>query len=195
MNETQKRPNRYDQGINIVKPEPKAEILPAVRPLTPEEAEALQMPIPTLPQQQPITIPGQRERDSKHIRHTDDPILNAKASKLYGREIGIWGSVGITGLLFMAWLNYGGDTALYIGFEILGVSGAMLLALVVNRHQGLKYSAPGIAHAEIKADVKTARIHADVEIERIRSQERVATHAIDKHTELLAKRLGVSDHE
>lgn len=194
MNETQKRPNRYDQGVNIVKPEPQAEIMPAVRPLTPAEAEALQMQFPTLPQQA-IAIPGQRERDSKHIRHTDDPLLNAKASKLYGREIGIWGSVGITGLLFMAWLNYGGDAATYIGFEILGVSGAMLLALVVNRHQGLKYSAPGIAHAEIKADVKLGRIHAEVEIERIRSQERVATHAIDKHTELLAKRLGVSDDE
>ncbi len=194
MNETQKRPNRYDQGANIVKPEPKAEILPAVRPLTPEESQALQMPIPTLPQQ-PLAIPGQRERDSKHIRHTDDPLTNAKASKLYGREIGIWGSVGISGLLLLAWLNYGGDSALYIGFEILGVSGAMLLALVVNRHQGLKYSAPGIAHAEIKADVKTAKIHAEVEIERIRSQERVATHAIDKHTELLAKRLGVSNDE
>lgn len=135
MNETQKRPNRYDQGVNIVKPEPQAEIMPAVRPLTPAEAEALQMQFPTLPQQA-IAIPGQRERDSKHIRHTDDPLLNAKASKLYGREIGIWGSVGITGLLFMAWLNYGGDAATYIGFEILGVSGAMLLALVVNRHQG-----------------------------------------------------------
>lgn len=194
MNETQKRPNRYDQGINMVQAAPKAEILPAVRPLTPEEAEALQMQIPTLPQQ-PIAIPGQRERDSKHIRYTEDPITTAKASKLYGQEIGIWGSVGITGLLFLAWLNYGGDTVTYIGFEILGVSGAMLIALVVNRHQGLKYSAPGIAHAEIKADVKTARIHAEVEIERIRSQERVATHAIDKHTELLAKRLGVNDHE
>lgn len=194
MNETQKRPNRYDQGLNMVQPESKAEILPAVRPLTPEESEALQMQIPTLAQQ-PLVIPGQRERDSKHIRHTDDPILNAKASKLYGREIGIWGSVGITGLLFLTWLNYGGDTVTYIGFEILGVSGAMLLALVVNRHQGLKYSAPGIAHAEIKADVKLGRIHAEVEIERIHSQERVATHAIDKHTELLAKRLGVNDRE
>lgn len=191
---TTKRPNRYDQGLNMVQPEPKAEIMPAVRPLTPEESQALQMPIPTLPQQ-PIAIPGQRERDSKHIRHTDDPLTNAKAARFYGREIGIWGSAGITGLLLLGWLTYGGDASLYIGFEILGVSGAMLLALVVNRHQGLKYSAPGIAHAEIKADVKLGRIHAEVEIERIRSQERVATHAIDKHTELLAKRLGVSDHE
>jgi hypothetical protein len=52
---------------------------------------------------------------------------------------------------------------------------ACLGALAVNRWQGLHYSPSGIAHHEID------------------SRERVALHAIDRHAEIIERRLGLAD--
>ena len=182
MNDT-KRPNRYDTQQNIVRPIT-GEILPPVRLSDPHELPAY------MTQGQPIQLdaPAPALSHTGHIRHQDDALTNARASLLYSRAIGAVAALGVTGLLFLAWLTYGGDVAVYFGLEVLGVSGVALVALVVNRGQGLHHSASGIAHHELKTQEKLARRHAQTQEYLIDSQERVATYAIDKHVELVKTR-------
>jgi len=123
-----------------------------------------------------------------HIRQNDDALTNARASLLYSKAIGAVAALGVTGILFLAWLTYGGDLGIYFGLEILGVSGVALVALVVNRAQGLHYSASGIAHSELRTQERIARRHAQTQEYAIDSAERIAMHAIDKHSELIERR-------
>lgn len=183
MNE-QKRPNRYDSMQNMVTPGQRYEVLP---PAKLSEPGAL----PELPNAvQPIYIeaPTLQSAHSGHIRHQDDAITNAKASLLYSKAIIFVVSIGITAIMFLAYLNYGGDIEIYAGVELLALSGAGLLALLYNRHQGLHHSASGIAHHELKTQEKLARRHAQTQEYAIDSAERIALHAIDKHTELIERR-------
>ncbi len=177
-----KRPNRYDTRQNMVIPDPKMEILPPARlsdpvAMPPAPAQPIQLDAPVMP-----------SYHTGHMRQTDDAITNARASLLYSKAIGAVASIGITGVLFLAWLNYGGDLGIYFGLEVIGVAGVALVALVVNRSQGLHHSASGIAHHELRTQEKIANRHAQVQEYQIDSQERLAMYAIDKHAELIEKR-------
>ena len=180
----QKRPNLYDSKQNMVMPEPRMEILPPVRLSDPHELPA------HLAQAAPIQLdaPAPALSHTGHIRQNDDALTNARASLLYSRAIGAVAALGVTGILFLAWLTYGGDLGIYFGLEILGVSGVALVALVVNRAQGLHHSASGIAHHELRTQEKLAARHAAVQEYAIDSNERVAMHAIDRHVELVKAR-------
>ena len=159
------------------------EVLPPVRLSDP-------VAMPPAPQAAPIHLdaPVMALSHTGHIRHQDDAITNAKASLLYSKAIGTVAALGVTGILFLAWLTYGGDVAVYFGLEILGVSGVALVALVVNRGQGLHHSASGIAHHELKVQEKLAARHAQTQEYEIDSRERVALYAIDRHVELVKTR-------
>lgn len=182
MNDT-KRPNRYDTQQNIVRPIV-GEVLPPVRLSDPHEMPA------HLAQAAPIQLgaPAPALSHTGHIRQNDDALTNARASLLYSKAIGAVAALGVTGILFLAWLTYGGDLGIYFGLEILGVSGVALVALVVNRAQGLHYSASGIAHSELRTQERIARRHAQTQEYAIDSAERIAMHAIDKHSELIERR-------
>lgn len=179
----QKRPNRYDSQQNMVKPEPRAEILP---PAKLSEPATLELPSAT----QPIYLeaPALQGTHTGHIRHQDDAITNAKASLLYSKAIIFVVSLGITAILFLVYLDQGGDLGIYFGVELLALSGAALLALLYNRHQGLHHSASGIAHHELRTQEKIARRHAEVQEYEIDSRERIAMAMIETHAELIEKR-------
>ena len=169
----------------MVTPEPRMEILPPVRLSDPHE-----MPPAYLTQGQPIHLdaPVMAASHTGHLRQTDDAITNAKASLLYSRAIILVVSIGITAILFLVYLDRGGDLGIYFGVELLALSGAALVALLYNRHQGLHHSASGIAHHELKAQEKLAARHAQVQEYQIDSAERVAMYAIDRHVELVKTR-------
>lgn len=117
----------------------------------------------------PTALPAVQSADLPGLR-ADDAIKTAQASLLYSKTIMAVIAGGLFGLLFLAWLRWGGDIATYAGLYILLLAGGGLLALVVNRNQGLHHSSTGIAHHQID------------------SAERVAMYAIDKHAELMEKR-------
>lgn len=179
-----RRPNRYDTQQNMVLPEAKMEILPPVKLSDPHDLPAHMV------NGQPIQLdaPVMPSYHTGHMRQTDDAITNAKASLLYSKAIILVVSIGVTAIMFLAWLNYGGDLALYFGVELLALSGAALVALLYNRHQGLYHSASGIAHHELRTQEKIADRHAQVQEYQIDSAERLAMYAIDKHAELIEKR-------
>lgn len=178
-----KRPNRYDTQQNIVRPIV-GEVLPPVRLSDPHEMPA------HLAQAAPIQLgaPVMAASHTGHLRQTDDAITNAKASLLYSKAIIFVVSIGITAILFLAYMNYGGDLSLYFGVELLALSGAALVALVYNRGQGLHHSASGIAHHELKTQERIADRHAQTQEYAIDSQERIALHAIDRHAQLVERR-------
>ena len=182
MNDT-KRPNRYDTQQNIVRPIV-GEVLPPVRLSDPHEMPA------HLAQAAPIELdaPVMAASHTGHLRQTDDAITNAKASLLYSKAIIFVVSIGITAILFLAYMNYGGDLSLYFGVELLALSGAALVALVYNRGQGLHHSASGIAHRELRTQERIARRHAQTQEYLIDSHERIALHAIDRHAQLVERR-------
>ena len=172
------------KGGELVRPIT-GEILPPVRLSNP-----VTMPPAYMTHGQPIQLgaPAPALSHTGHIRQNDDALTNAKASLLYSKAIGAVAALGVTGILFLAWLTYGGDIGIYFGLEILGVSGVALVALVVNRAQGLHHSASGIAHHELKAQERIADRHAQVQEYAIDSAERVALHAIDRHAQLIETR-------
>ena len=160
------------------------EVLPPVRLSDPHEMPA------HLAQAAPIQLaaPAPALSHTGHIRHTDDAITNARASLLYSKAIIFVVSIGITAILFLVYLDRGGDLGVYFGIELLALSGAALVALLYNRGQGLHHSASGIAHHELRTQEKIARRHAQTQEYLIDSQERVAMYAIDKHVELVQTR-------
>ena len=159
------------------------EVLPPVR---------LSDPVAMLPAPQAAPIhldaPAPALSHTGHIWHQDDAITNARASLLYSRAIILITSIGITAILFLVYLNQGGDLGIYFGVELLALSGAALVALLYNRGQGLHHSASGIAHSELRAQERIARRHAQIQEYEIDSRERVATYAIDRHVELVKTR-------
>lgn len=171
------------RGGELVRPIT-GEILPPVRLSDPHEMPAHML------NGQPIqlTPPAPALSHTGHIRHQDDAITNAKASLLYSKALILVTSIGITAILFLVYLNQGGDLGVYFGIELLALSGAALVALVVNRAQGLNHSASGIAHHELRTQEKIARRHAQTQEYEIDSRERIATYAIDRHVELVKTR-------
>jgi hypothetical protein len=116
-------------------------------------------------------------RQISHIVRTDDTaITQAWASLLYSLAFAFAAAIITAGIVLMSWLILGGSGKWY-GLAWLVIWGiCVLVALVMNRGQGLHFSSAGIAHAEIK------------------SRETVAIHAINKHVELLEKKWNVHEH-
>lgn len=115
-----------------------------------------------------------------HVRQEDDAITQARASLLISQTYMQIAGVITAGLVLTIWWFRGGDFGPYFfgGLILWGVS--VLIALHVNRGQGLRYSGAGIALAE-----------QEVRIYEIGSRERVAMRAIDAHLELLRHNSGV----
>ncbi|CAN5771789.1 hypothetical protein BH10CHL1_BH10CHL1_24320 [soil metagenome] len=118
-----------------------------------------------------------------HVRQDDDAITHAQASLLVSSSYMKTAGVITAGLMLTIWWWRGGDLGPYFfaGLVVWGIS--VLLALYINRGQGLRYSGAGIALGE-----------QEVRKFEIASRERIATHAIDAHVALM-KYNGGQDRE
>lgn len=179
-----------------------AAITPRVRPMSEAESQAIQAvtQLPPMPQAQVISVPGrQPAAHTSHARHNDDPITNAQASLLYSVAYGVAAALVIFALLLLAVFRFGVaiDFLDGLGIEICVTGLVTIIAMAINRQQGLNHSAPGIERLQLREESKQHDRTMDVEEERIASQERIAMHAIDTHARLLEKRwqLGVNDRE
>lgn len=204
MNNKVSYEEQIEQGLvrrrsNFIEPEPQQAI---VRPMSEAESQALQAvtQLPMMPQAPVISVPSkQAPAHTSHARHNDDPITNAQTSLLYSVAYGVAAALVVFALLLLATFRYGVaiDFLDGLGIEICVTGLVTIIAMAINRQQGLNHSAPGIERRQIKADETMHSRTMDVEEERIASQERIAMHAIDTHARLLEKRwqLEVSDRE
>ena len=103
-----------------------------------------------------------------HLAKSDDTALtNVLASLFYSLAYSIAGACISGGLLLLAYFVLGGDEGIYALLFLILWGGCFLAALAYNRWQGLWFSPAGLEHHEIE------------------SRERIATHAIDQHIELI----------
>lgn len=113
------------------------------------------------------------ERQMTHIVKSDDTaVTQAQASLVYSAVYAFASALITGGMILLSWSKYGrtdnrGDYAL-LWLLLWGL--CVLIALIVNRAQGLHYSASGIAHHELD------------------SREAIAKYAIDKHVGLIEQR-------
>lgn len=115
-------------------------------------------------------------RQQTHHAHSDDSAMTlALASLVYSAAYGLALLLITGGLLLAGWLFLGGDGGRWLTAWLVVWGLACLGALIYNRWQGLHFSPAGIAHAEID------------------SRERIALHAIDRHADIIEKRLGLAD--
>lgn len=107
---------------------------------------------------------------SHFVRSDDNAVSQAQGSLLYSLAYSLAAAMITGGIILMAWIVRGGAGSDYaIAFLVVwGI--CVLVALAVNRKQGLHHSATGIAHHEIE------------------SRERMGMYAIDKHVELIRER-------
>jgi hypothetical protein len=111
------------------------------------------------------------------VRSDDTAVTQAYASLIYSAAYGFAAALITAGMVLILWIKYGvagegGDYAL-LWLLLWGIS--ILVALIINRLQGLKYSSSGIARHEID------------------SRERIAMYIVDKHIELIEKRWHVEN--
>jgi hypothetical protein len=112
---------------------------------------------------------------SHFVRSDDDAVSQAKGSLLYSLAYALAAAMITGGIVLMAWILRGGDGSNY-GIAFLVIWGVcVLVALAVNRKQGLRHSSAGIA------------------LEEIASRERMGMYAIDKHVELIEKRWALDE--
>ena len=162
--------------------------VPARQTQEPIRLSADGSPMPIV-QAQPVNLPGlPQSTRSGHVRHVEDPISLHKAILLMGHTIGFWVTLAISALLFYGYMDdrFEGRTFLVAEVGVLAIS--MIVGLLWNQRTGLHHSATGIAHHEIKATREMNRDNNDLEKHRIDKQAEVATHAIDKHVEMLEKK-------
>jgi hypothetical protein len=115
-------------------------------------------------------------RQQTHHAHSDDTALtNAFASLFYSLAYAVAFALITGGLLLAGWMFVGGEGQAWLLAWLVVWGICSLAALAYNRWQGLWFSPPGIAHHEID------------------SRERVAMHAIDRHADIIEKRLGLAD--
>lgn len=156
-----------------------------VRVMTPHESAAFG----TITQVQPAQASQRREfvqldnTHSGHVRHDDNPVINAQASLLY--------SAAYIAVFFMALLAMliitdlaDGDGLAFFGILIGGTSIFALGILAVNRAQGLKHSATGIAHAEVKTRVQMNDRNAQVDEYQIDADKEVKLAEVAGRVEL-----------
>jgi hypothetical protein len=122
-----------------------------------------------------VTAAGEMmtHRQMTHIVRSDDTALTqAQASLVYSAAYAFAAALITGGIVLIAWLKYGinGDGDNYVVLWLLLWGLSVLIALIINRAQGLHHSSTGIAHHEIE------------------SRERLAMYAIDRHVELIEKR-------
>lgn len=122
-----------------------------------------------------VTAAGEmmiHRQPSPIIRSDDTALMQAQASLVYSAAYAFAAALITGGIVLIAWLMYGtdSDSGHYIVLWLLLWGLAVLIALIVNRAQGLWHSPSGIAHHEIE------------------SRERLAMYAIDRHIELIEKR-------
>ncbi|GIV77451.1 MAG: hypothetical protein KatS3mg050_1845 [Litorilinea sp.] len=108
-----------------------------------------------------------------HARQEDDALTQAKATLLVALAYIVAFAMITAGLMLIVWMFRGlGDSFAgyaYAGLLLWGV--LALLALAINRRQGLRHSPPGIALREIEM------------------RERVALTALQLHAQLLLKQM------
>jgi len=121
-----------------------------------------------------VTAAGEMmtQRQIAHVGRDDTTLNQAKASLVYSAAYAFAAALITGGMVLIVWLTYGtdSDSGTYIVLWLLLWGLSVLIALIINRAQGLRYSSTGIAHHEIE------------------SRERLAMYAIDRHIELIEKR-------
>lgn len=190
----------YSQDPNFwSEDDPRAKSTSAGRPkqqmVTPYRAEAPRLSAEDLPMPsvdaKPIYVPAPQPAlpqatKSAHIRTSDDPMTNAKAAARIGHTLGFWLFLLAGVIVFAFYLSgyYGAIwlVLLELGVLALSMEGATLLAWAL----ALAHSAGGVARHEHKTLERMNRnnnkTQAQIEIERIRSTERVANKAYDTYT-------------
>lgn len=108
---------------------------------------------------------------SHHARSDDNAMGLALASLVYSLAYGVALLLITGGLLLAGYMTLGGDGGRWLTAWLVVWGLACLGALAVNRWQGLHYSPAGLAHHEID------------------SRERIAVHAIDRHADIIERRL------
>ena len=117
-------------------------------------------------------------RQMSHIVRSDDTaVTQAYASLIYSAAYGFAAALITGGMVLILWIKYGvaGEGSDYALLWLLLWGISILVALIINRLQGLKYSSAGIARHEID------------------SRERIAMYVVDKHVELIEKRWHVEN--
>lgn len=116
-------------------------------------------------------------RQMSHLSRTDDTAITSALANLIYSAAYAFAALLITGGIFiLAWLNSNrdGNGGRYFVTWLCVWGVCVLVALGINRWQGLHHSSTGLAHHEID------------------SRERIATYAIDRHVELLEKKWGLN---
>ena len=116
-----------------------------------------------------------RRQMTHHVSSDDTAISHAKASLLYSVAYAFAAALITGAICLVGYLSEGSGGSFYLILWLFFWGLSVLGALLVNRRQGLQYSSAGIA------------------LEEIKSRERVALHAIDKHVELVEKKLRLTD--
>ncbi len=114
-----------------------------------------------------ITMPRQI---GHRVNSDDTAITQAKASLLYSIAYAVALGLITAGVCFLGYLSEGGGGGFYALLWLVSWGTCVLVALAINRHQGLWFSSAGIAHHEIQ------------------SREKVAMYTIDRHVELIEKK-------
>lgn len=139
--------------------------------------------VPALPVRRPVDLPDVRPADavidlvragplSGHARQDDTAITHAQATLIVAAGYLVGFLLITVGLIVLAYIFrlLGSDAAVYFLAGLILWGFLNLVALAVNRGQGLWHSPSGIAHHEID------------------SRERIAELAIRTHAELLKER-------
>jgi hypothetical protein len=130
--------------------------------------------------------------DSTHTSHTRDvstPVEHAKASLLYSVAIMAVSAFVIGALLILSGVCEG-DPGAFFGLEIVGTGVVGMIALAVNRLQGLHHSATGIAHAEVKTRERMYGRLVEAQEYQIDADKEVKLAEIDMRRQLGRSYLG-----
>lgn len=119
-----------------------------------------------------IDLIRQPNATTGHARSDDDALTAAKAHLLTAAAYGAAGLLITLGLLMLAWTFrwLGGSWPGYVFGGLLLWGFVIVVALAINRAQGLRHSPSGIA------------------LEELTSRERIAMHVADTHADLMAER-------
>lgn len=189
--EEQERRGLIRRAANFVAPRPPQ--LPAVRRMSEAESAALTgLTQGAMQPSETIQLPTLDNSHTGHIREVSDPILQAKASLLYSVAIMAVAAFVIGALLILSGICEG-DPGAFFGLEILGTGIVGMIALAVNRKQGLHHSATGIAHAEVETRERMHNRQAEVQEYQIDAEKEVRLAEVEMRRQLgseFVKRLG-----